>query len=207
MEQRGWWLPEHTDFEAFWDELVERGGWTDLFYDETDPARLARTGSGRIELLPEALLSALRREGSTLRPYIDVAAPTGERSPEFVLRLIPYRVSTLASGTLTLEAWLAEQPGIFPDVLWHPWVEVAPETARALGLSDDTLVWVVSPRDRYQARLKVLPGTAPGTLCAPYRLRQPDGRAANPLQLLDGSTDPVSGLPSWSSTFVRLERA
>jgi anaerobic selenocysteine-containing dehydrogenase len=43
MEERGWWLPEHTDFAAFWDELVERGGWADLFYDYTDPHGLSRT--------------------------------------------------------------------------------------------------------------------------------------------------------------------
>ncbi|UCC81816.1 MAG: molybdopterin-dependent oxidoreductase [Gemmatimonadota bacterium] len=207
MEERGWWLPEHTDFEAFWDELVERGGWTDLFYDHTDPYRIAQTDSGRIELMPAKLLSALAEEGSELRPYLDVATQTAADSTEFSLRLIPYRVSTLASGTLSLERWLAEQPGIFPDVLWHPWVEVAPETAHALGLSDDTLVWVVAPRGRYRARLKVFPGTAPETVCAPYGLRQPDGEPANPLRLLDSTNDPLTGLPSWSSTFVRLEQA
>ncbi|NIN71621.1 MAG: molybdopterin-dependent oxidoreductase [Gemmatimonadetes bacterium] len=207
MEERGWWLPVHTDFEAFWDDLVERGGWTDLFYDHTDPYRLAQTDSGRIELMPAALLSALAEEGSELRPYLDVATQTAVDSTEFGLRLIPYRVSTLASGTLYLERWLAEQPGIFPDVLWHPWVEVAPETAHALGLSDDTLVWVVSPQGRYRARLKVFPGTAPETVCAPYGLRQPEGEPANPLRLLDSTNDPLTGLPSWSSTFVRLERA
>jgi anaerobic selenocysteine-containing dehydrogenase len=207
MEERGWWLPEHTDFEGFWEELVERGGWTDLFYDHSDPHGLARTDSGRIELMPAALLSVLDREGSAPKPYLDLAVDTGEGPDEFGLRLIPYRVSTLASGTLTLERWLAEQPGIFPDVLWHPWVEVAPETAQALGLSDDTSVWVVSPRGRYRAHLKVSPGTAPETACAPYGLRQPDGQVANPLRLLDDSNDRLTGLPSWSSTFVRLERA
>jgi anaerobic selenocysteine-containing dehydrogenase len=206
MEERGWWLPEHADFESFWEELVERGGWTDLFYDHSDPHRLARTDSGRIELVPAVLLSALGSEGSGRRLYLDVATRTAEGSAELELRLLPYRVSTLASGTLALERWLAEQPGIFPDVLWHPWVEVAPETAEALGLSDDTLVWVATPRGRYRARLKVFPGAAPETVCAPYGLRQSDGQLANPLQLLDGSTDPLTGLPSWSSTFVRLER-
>jgi anaerobic selenocysteine-containing dehydrogenase len=207
MEERGWWLPEHTDFEPFWEELVERGGWTDLFYDHSDPHRLARTDSGRIELMPAALLSALDSSGSAPTPYLDIANGTGEGSTEFGLRLIPYRVSTLASGTLTLERWLAEQPGIFPDVLWHPWVEVAPETADALGLGDDSKVWIVSSRGRYRAHLKVSPGTAPGTVCAPYGLSHPDGEAANPLQLLDGSNDPLTELPNWSSTFVRLERA
>jgi anaerobic selenocysteine-containing dehydrogenase len=205
MEERGWWLPEHTDFESFWEELVERGGWTDLFYDHADQYRLARTESGRIELMPAELLRVLDSQEPPLRPYIDIANESAEESSDFELRLMPYRVSTLASGTLALERWLAEQPGIFPDVLWHPWVEVAPETASTLGLSDDSTVWVISPRGRYRARLKVFPGTAPDTVCAPYGLRQPDGQLANPLQLLDGSSDPLTGLPSWFSTVVRLE--
>lgn len=207
MEERGWWLPEHTEFEPFWEELVERGGWTDLFYDHTDRRRLAQTESGRIELMPPELLHVLDSQEPTLRPYIDIANETAEGSSDFELRLMPYRVSTLASGTLGLERWLAEQPGIFPDVLWHPWVEVAPETASTLGLSDDTTVWIISRRGRYRARLKVFPGTAPDTVCAPYGLRQPDGQVTNPLQLLDGSSDSLTGMPSWFSTFVRLEPA
>jgi anaerobic selenocysteine-containing dehydrogenase len=207
MEERGWWLPEQSDFEPFWDELVERGGWTDLFYDDTDPHRIARTDSGRIELMPPALLHVLDQERAARRLYIDVANGAKVPSEDFRLRLIPYRVSTLASGTLSLERWLAEQPGIFPEALWHPWIEVAPKTAAALGLGADTLVWVVSPRDRYRAYLKVSPGTAPDCVCAPYGLRHPDGRVANPLRLLDGTNDRLTGLPSWCSTFVRLERA
>ena len=207
MEERGWWLPEHTDFEPFWAEVVERGGWTDLFYDDTDPHRLARTESGRIELMPAALLRVLYEASPARRLYIDVAKDTAAPSEDFPLRLIPYRVSTLASGTLGLERWLVEQPVTFPDVLWVPWVEAAPETADELGLADNTQVWVVSPRGRYRARLKVSHGTAPENVCAPYGLRHPDGEAANPLRLLDGSNDPLTGLPSWFSTFVRLERA
>jgi assimilatory nitrate reductase catalytic subunit len=123
------------------------------------------------------------------------------------LRLIPYRISTLASGTVWLERWLAEQPTILPDRHWVPWVEVHPTTAAALGLGDNAPVWVMSKRGRYRARLKLYPGAAPETVCAPYGLRHPDGELANPLQLLDGSIDPLTGLASWATTFVRLERA
>ncbi len=206
MEERGWWLPEHTAFEPFWEELVERGGWTDLYYDDTDPARITRRPDGRIDLMPEELGRALEAEGRERRPYINVATEVAA-TEEYPLRLIPYRVSTLASGTLALERWLLEQPSIFPHILWAPWVEVHPEKARELGFGDGTMVWVVSARGRYRARLKVFPGTAPENVCAPYGLRHPEGELANPLALLDGSTDPLTGLPSWSSTFVRLERA
>lgn len=207
MEERGWWLAEYADFESFWAALVERGGWTDLFIDHTDAARLSRAPSGRVELLPAALLRALDAEARGRTPYVHVATDPAGAGDDFPLRLIPYRVSTLASGTLAWERWLAEIPGLFPGIHWVPWVEVHPETARKLGLDDGGLVWVVSARGRYRARLKAFPGTARENVCAPYGLRHPDGELASPLQLLDGPADPLTGLPSWLSTFVRLERA
>ena len=204
MEARGWWLPEHAEFPAFWADLVERGGWTDLFVAGTT---LARTRSGRIELLPRDLEQALADVGSTSAPYVDVATVEDAADDEFPLRLLPYRASTLASGTLGLQRWLAERPGLFPEVHWVPWVEVAPATADALGIPDATPVWVISRQGRYRALLKRFPGTAPENVCAPYGLRHPDGELANPLALLDGTRDPLTGLPAWSTTFVRLERA
>ena len=123
------------------------------------------------------------------------------------LLLIPYRLSTLSSGTLPLQRWLAEQPTTFPEIHWGPWVEVSPETAHALGLGDGTRIHVVSEHGRLPARLKIFPGTAPGNVCIPYRLRHRDGEVANPMRLLDDTGDPLTGLPSWFSTPVRLQRA
>ena len=179
----------------------------DLFFDDTEPTGIARTPSGKIELMPAALLRELGGEEGARTLYVDVAGEEAAHDDEYPFRLIPYRVSTLASGTVALQRWLAEQPSIFPEVHWHPWVEVSPEPARELGFADGTSVWVVSRRGRYRARLKVFPGTAPENVCAPYRLPSTDGDAANPLHLLDGSSDPLTGLLSWHSTFIRLERA
>jgi anaerobic selenocysteine-containing dehydrogenase len=203
MQERGWWLPEHADFRAFWNDLVARGGWTDLFYDDTDPARIAHTPSRRIELLTPAL-SAI---DATRQPYLAVGMSETHGDDEHPLQLIPYRVSTLASGTIGLQPWMAEQPGLFPDVHWVPWVEVAPETASHAHLGDGQSVWVVSARGRYRARLKISHGIAHETVAAPYGLRHPDGELANPYTLLDGQSEPLTGVPSWSTTFVRLEPA
>jgi anaerobic selenocysteine-containing dehydrogenase len=205
MEQRGWWLPVHTDFEAFWRELVERGGWTDLYYDDADPGNLSAMPDGRIQLLPPGLLDALQADTRT--PYIDVAPPATAETDDYPLQLMPYRLSTLASGTLSLQRWLAERPSLFPEIYWHPWVEVNPATAEELGLQNDARIRVVSPSGRYEARVKVFPGAAPGSVSAPYGPRHPDGAVASPLQLLDGAVDPLSGLQSWFSTRVRLEKA
>jgi anaerobic selenocysteine-containing dehydrogenase len=206
MEERGWWLPEHGEFRSFWNDLVTRGGWTDLFHDETDPAGVARTASRRIELLPPAAAEALRTVGLTREPYTDVGLGAAEHGDEFPLRLIPYRVSTLASGTLGLQPWIAEQPALH-DVHWVPWVEVAPETAEHTHVGDGQAVWIVSEQGRFRARLKISHGIAHETVASPYGPRHPDGTGANPYTLLDGRVDPLTGLPSWSTTFVRLEPA
>ena len=69
-------------------------------------------------------------------------------------------------------------------------------TAAALELGDRDTVWVVSPRARYRARLHVYPGTAPGHVNAPYGMRHPGGESADPLTLLDGARDALTGLSS-----------
>ena len=202
MEERGWWLAEQTDFDAFWKELVDRGGWTDLLYDGTDPRCLARTARGKVELMPQG--AALPRESYAVLRTVQ----TRPNPPhDFPLRLLPYRVSTLASGSLALEPWLAEQPSLTLDVHWVPWVEVNPATAETAGLADGTMVWVVAPRGRYQARLRYFVGAAPGHVHAPYGPRHADGSLANPFQLLADIADPLTGLVAWDQTFVRLERA
>jgi len=206
MEERGWWLREYAESDSFWEDLVARGGWTDIFHDENDPAGLARSPDGRIELMPAPLQRALDAEARGRRLYV-VDGGAVPLPAEFPLRLIPYRLSTLSTGTLPLEAWMAEQPSIFTDRYWLPWVEVNPATAAALGLDDGADIRIRSARGGYRARLKVFPGVAPDTVCAPYGPRHADDTLANPLQLLDGSTDPLTGLPCWFTSAVRLERA
>jgi len=207
MEERGWWLPEHTDFEGFWADALERGGWTDQFYDDTDPAKLARTPDGRIALLPPRLVQAVAAEGPGHPLYARPAEPAPRPATEFPLRLVPYRVAGIASGGVWLQPWLWEQPTVLPDQHWVPWVEVHPATADAMGLADRATVWVVSARGRYRARVKVFLGVARENVNAPYGLRHPGGDPANPLHLLDGGADPLTGLSAWFTTFVRLEPA
>ena len=67
MEERGWWLREYTDFDAFWTDVVDRGGWADLFYDDAEPARIARTPDGRVARLPPRHGPALEAERSGRR--------------------------------------------------------------------------------------------------------------------------------------------
>jgi len=195
-EERGWWLPRFGDFEDFWSALVENGGWVDPFYDFSDPANLSGHADGRIHLYPEGLTAPYALEGE------DASGDEG-----FPLRLVPYRVSTLASGTVALQPWLEQRPSVMPETSSEPWVEINPETAHDLGLDHGSSVWVISPRGRYRATALVYPGCARETVNAPYGLRRLDKAAANPLALLVGDPDPQTGLRPWTSTRVRVEPA
>ncbi len=208
MEERGWWLGSAgaRGFDAFWSALLESGGWVDPFYDYADGGRMRRTPSHKVELMPADLLRRLE-PGRRTAPYDLIGRATRAPTADYPLRLQPYRACTLASGTINLAPWIAERTALFPDVYWVPWVEVNPSTARALGLDDGAMAWVVSLHGRYRARIKHFPGAAREVVNAPYGLRHADGELANPLQLLDGAADPLTGLPSWATTFVRLERA
>lgn len=207
MEERGWWLPEYEEYEAFWRALVDRGGWSQSFHDLADPGGLAQTQDGRIHLMPDELLEAMSANGVGGRIYDQVFDGGATPTEEFPYRLMPYRVSTLTPGTLSLERWMAETPGLFPEGHWYPWVEVNPATARALDLEEDAMVWVISERDRIRARVKFFHGTAPETVCVPYEIQHPDGELANPLHLLTESKDPLTGCAPWATSFVRLEPA
>ncbi|MFQ5550661.1 MAG: molybdopterin dinucleotide binding domain-containing protein, partial [Gemmatimonadales bacterium] len=140
-------------------------------------------------------------------PYLDIVTPDTAAPLEYPLRLLPYKFSTLSSGSMRWERWLLEQPSNMHEIHYDPWVEVGPATARELDLAEGSAVWVVSRQGRCQARVTISSGTAPHTVCVPYGPVHADGRVANPLRLLVNESDPLTGLQSWFTTFVRLERA
>jgi menaquinone reductase, molybdopterin-binding-like subunit len=207
QEERGWWLSTQPDFESFWEELLDHGGWIEPLFDFTDPRGVSRTASGRIELMPDSAARALEADGDGDRLYGHGPPDWESGGRDFPLRLLPYRAMAPATIAMPPAPWLAEQPAVLPDLQWAPWVLVSPSTASALGLEENISVHVVSSRGRYTARLRLSPGVPPHSVSAVHGLRSRDGTPADPLALLDGSVNPLTHLPIWFTTFVRLERA
>jgi anaerobic selenocysteine-containing dehydrogenase len=105
--------------------------------------------------------------------------------------------------------WLLEHLGVLTDDRWETWAEINPETARTLGLRSGQRVRVESEQGVFEATLRIFGGAQPGVVNVPYGLHaRVDGwgepRGANPLAAVGGRIDPVSGLPDWYSTRVRL---
>lgn len=213
LESRGWWLPHRESADEYWTTILAAGGWFDPIYDYHDRSGVSQHGDGRVWIFPPEARSRLGSSAERLAegflPLAVEAAP-GDVAPEtFPLRLVPFRVLTLASGGTALMPWLLEHLGVLTSHAWETWVEVNPETARELGLQSGQRVRVESLDGAFDATLRIFAGAQPGVVNVPYGLHtRVEGwgvpRGANPLVAVGRRVDPVTGLPDWYSARVRV---
>ena len=212
LEGRGWWLPHGQSPEEHWKVILESGGWFDPIYNYNDRSGVSQHADGRLWIFPlearRRLRSAPEKLEESFLPI--VAGPATEAGLEaFPLRLIPYRVLTLASGGTALMPWLMERVGATVGHSWGTWAEINPKTARDLGVRSGQRVRIESPVGAFEATLRVFAGAQPGVVNVPYGLHTSVGgwgrpQAANPLAAVGRQVDEVTGLPDWYSTRVRL---
>jgi anaerobic selenocysteine-containing dehydrogenase len=212
LEARGWWLPHGLSGDDFWTSLRQSGGWFDPYYDYNDRSAASQFRDGKIRLFPA---EARKRLASTVpgleEGFLPLEKAQGTAAPEtaYPLRLIPYRVMTLASGGTTLMPWLLETLGVLTGDAWETWAEVNPETGRRLGLSSGQMVRIESEAGSFLARLRTFAGAQPAVVNVPYGLHTAvegwgSARGSNPLRAVGDRRDPATGLPDWFSARVRV---
>jgi anaerobic selenocysteine-containing dehydrogenase len=97
--------------------------------------------------------------------------------------------------------------------MWSSWVEIHPQTAARLGITQADLVDVTSSQGTLRAPALLSPGIAPDVIAMPVGqghhtfTRFASGRGANPLTLVAPLTEPDTGAVAWAATRVRLARA
>jgi anaerobic selenocysteine-containing dehydrogenase len=215
LEARGYWLPHGKSKTAFWASIRERGGWFDPYYDYDDRSVLSRFPDGKVRVFSA---EARQRINSMMTGLVEGFLPLPE-NPEtalaedaaYPLKLVPFRVMTLASGNTSLMPWLLENVGALTGDAWETWAEINPETGAELGLSNGQPVRIESRAGGFQTRLKFFAGAQPGLLNVPYGLHTTvtgwgPVAGANPLHAVGNARDPVTGLPDWYSTRVRVVR-
>ena len=217
LEARGWWLPHEEPPEKYWEIVRESGGWFDPFHDDHGRAAASERADGRIALFPEPIRRRIAGGapglvGGFLPLGLAGSAEESGIESEYPLRLVPYRVMTLASGTTSLTPWLLENLGPLTSSAWRTWIEINPDTGRALGLVSGHRVWVAFARGEFTAWLRFFEGAQPGVVNVPYGLHSvvggwPPPDRTNPLAAVGDRRDPVSGLPDWYSTRVRIDPA
>jgi anaerobic selenocysteine-containing dehydrogenase len=214
LEGRGWWLPHGESPEEYWKTIVATGGWFDPIHDYHDRSAVSQHADGRVWIFPDEARQRLQRSGEQLVEGFlpitrDAAASSKTAEGVFPLRLVPFRVLTLASGGTSLTPWVLENLGILTGHSWEVWAEINPETARELGLQSGQRVRVESDQGSFEATVRLFAGAQPGVVNVPYGLHtQAQGWGSapggNPIAAVGKRVDAVTGLPDWYSTRVRL---
>jgi anaerobic selenocysteine-containing dehydrogenase len=178
------------DFEEVWAELLRQGG---LFRKGPDQGRGYRWTSGAD--LPEP----------------DTPRFLGSEK-EFPLHLHIYPSTAFYDGRGAPLPWLQHLPDPMSTVVWDSWIEINPETAKALGIGFGDLVEVTSPRASLQLPAVIYPGIRPDMAAIPLGQGHRDmgryakGRGVNPLALLAMATEGKEPVPAWNATRVRIKR-
>lgn len=188
------------DFDAFWDQLVTKGGW----WDETVSARTTfETPSGKFDFVI----------GRSNVPELVTEPQFGGSESEYPFSLIIYPSLAFGDGRGAHQPWLQEMPDPMTAACWGSWVEINPKTAQRLGVKENDLVWIESPYGKIQAPVLFYPGARPDAVHVPVGQghdvygRYASHRGVNPVKILAPLAEPRTGSLAWAATRVKLTRA
>lgn len=200
LEERGWWVPQHTSLDTFMKDLLEKGGWQDPSYHFNERSYIYQTPSRKFIFF------------SPLRPQKNLPKFSGDEN-EYPYLLYLYDLPfTLADHGEEIP-WFQEVLGFRFKLRWETWVEVNPEIAREMGIHDRDLVWVESPYGKIKAVAKIFSGIMPHVIGIPLwkeknifwqkKAKEMD----NPLALVGEAYDEETGMFSRQSTRVKIYKS
>lgn len=129
------------DFETFWSEALQRGG----VFQETLPRRV----SLNLGTLPSVLQG--------LQAF----------SPPDRLILLPYPSINHFDGRGANKPWLQELPDPMTQLTWDSWLDIHPEDAQRLAISEGDLLKVKSSYGEIELPAHLSAGVRRGTVAAP----------------------------------------
>jgi assimilatory nitrate reductase catalytic subunit len=120
-----------------------------------------------------------------------------EPGPDFPFRLTTGRVVyQYLSGNQT------RRLGFLNSQAPEPWVEIHPHAANQLGISNDEIVRLRTPRGSMQLKALVVPSIRPDTLFVPYHY----GHAQAINQLTNAAVDPTVKIPEYKVCAATIEK-
>jgi len=124
---------------------------------------------------------------------------------------IPFRPMTSRGALAAVSPMVLEMFGYPLLTGWETWAELSPETAREMDLADgDRVSLEAAGGGAVEAVIRVRPGGADGVVHLPLGLGHRDlggaaaGIGSNPLDVLAGARDPLSGALSPAPTRVEV---
>lgn len=131
---------------------------------------------------------------------------------QFPFHFLPYKSQQFLDGSLAHLPWLQELPDVLSTAMWSSWVEIHPQTAIGLGITDGDVVEISSNHGKLQAPALISPGIAPNVIGMPMGqghetfTRFASGRGANPISILAPKVEPETGALAWAATKVRISK-
>ncbi|MFQ6038019.1 MAG: molybdopterin-dependent oxidoreductase [Candidatus Aminicenantales bacterium] len=200
LEERGWWIPQHTSLQAFLQDILQKGGWQDPAYHFNERSYIYQNSSRRFVFFPPPTPPPAS-QGMRFNP--DEAFP-------FLLYLhdLPFQTLEERVGL----PFHQENLGFRFAVKWKTWVEIHPDAAEALHIQDKEPVLVESVNGKIRAIAKIFPGILPHLAAVPVGKKQdlpgkkdfvPEN---HPLRLLAKGYDPETGVFIRHPVRVRITR-
>ena len=183
-------------FEAFWNKLLQTGGW----WDGTKVSTAAPDPPNLVELA---------REANRLPSFKELS---GENTFYFV----PFLSNSLLDGRLAHVPWLQATPDPMSSITWQTWIEMNSKDAERMGLKEGDMVTVRSAtRDTVEVLVYPHPAVPPGVVGMPvgqghapgveYASRRGKQRGANPISMLALEVVEGTGALAWAATKVLVE--
>jgi len=125
--------------------------------------------------------------------------------------LLPFMSPILGDGSGANKPWLQETPDPTTTVMWNTWVEINPESADVLGVTDDDVVKIISPVGEIEAVVYRYPAIRLDTIAIPFGQghtaygRYAQGRGVNPQNLISMLFNGADDL-AYGATKVLVEK-
>ncbi len=81
---------------------------------------------------------------------------------------LPFMSPILGDGSGANKPWLQETPDPTTTVMWNTWVEINPESAAVLGVTDDDVVRIIFPLGEIEAVVYRYPAIRLDTIAIPF---------------------------------------
>ncbi|HEX7136772.1 MAG TPA: molybdopterin-dependent oxidoreductase [Vicinamibacterales bacterium] len=178
-----------------WGGVEKQGGWW-----EANEAGAGRE-SGTAERQPRAAVA------------LSYAAPAFDGDPAtYPFHFLPYASQAFNDGSVAHLPWLQELPDPLTSAMWSSWVEINPQTAEKLKITQGDLVEVTSTQGSVRAPAMISPGIAPNVVGMPVGqghetfTRFASKRGVNPIAILAPVAETATGSLAWAATRIRISR-
>jgi menaquinone reductase, molybdopterin-binding-like subunit len=158
--------------------------------------------------------SGLKAQGSKSdSPQPSAFSPAFDGDPsQYPFHFLPFASQAFLDGSTAHLPWLQEMPDPMSTAMWSTWVEINPQTANRLGISQGDMIEITSAHGTVHAPAVISPGTAPDVVAMPTGqghetfTRYASGRGSNPVSILAPVVEPETGALAWAATRVKIAR-